>query len=106
MACHVSGQRPIILEFDDIPSHATLKEIVDQSFATKVTNGCPYSSLRTVIGSTRTARWAGIALATAATTPSKTAVAPGGESRLREYAGDAPLAGAGSREPCNVGRKS
>ena len=35
-----------------------------------------YSSLRTVIGSTPTARWAGIALAAAATTPSKTTVAP------------------------------
>lgn len=39
MACHVVGQRLMILEFDDISSHATLKEIVDEVLATKMTNG-------------------------------------------------------------------
>ena len=28
MACHVVGQRLMVIEFDDISSHATLKEIV------------------------------------------------------------------------------
>ena len=39
MAIHVVGQRLMILEFDDISSHATRKEIVDEVLATKMTNG-------------------------------------------------------------------